>query len=148
MLARAGLVVLVALGAPLAACGGDDGGGSGSKLNATDVQGRAARFAACARRSDYKVVRPEPPNERAEFLHGEGFTFAEVDLEEPPALFFAAIVDFFPSRADATRAKERIESSLAGPSTVQKNTVVVHYTDDPGTPKRTQAEGVVNDCLR
>ena len=93
-------------------------------------------------------MQPEPPNERADFLHGEGFTFAEVDLEEPPALFFSAIVDFFPSRADASRAEDRIASSLAGPSTVQKGSVVVHYTDDPGTPKRTMAEGVVNDCLR
>ena len=93
-------------------------------------------------------MQPEPPDERADFLHGEGFTFAEVDLEEPPALFFSAIVDFFPSRADASRAEDRIASSLAGPSTVQKGSVVVHYTGDPGTPKRTMAEGVVNDCLR
>jgi hypothetical protein len=148
MLARAGLALLVILAAPFAACGGDDGGGSGSKPKATGVQTRAARFASCARKSDYKVVRPEPPNERADFLHEEGFTFAEVDLEEPPVLFFTAIADFFPSRADATRAREQIASSLAGPSTVQKGSVVVHYTDDPGTPKRTKAEGVVNDCLR
>ena len=93
-------------------------------------------------------MRPEPPNERANFLHGEGFTFAEVDLEEPPLLFFIAIGNFFPNRADAGRANERIWSSLAGPSTVQKGDVVVHYTDDPGTPKRTKAEGVVDRCLR
>lgn len=149
MLGRAGAPAIAVLLTLLVGCGGgDDGGGSGSKPEATDVQGTAARFAACARKSDYKIVRPEPPNERADFLHGEGFTFAEVDLEEPPALFFTAIVDFFPSRADARRGKVRIESSLAGPSTVQKNAVVVHYTDDPGTPKRAQAEAVVNDCLR
>jgi hypothetical protein len=149
MLARAGVALLVAVAAPLAACGGDGGsGGSSSKSKATDVEGRAARFATCARKSDYRVVRPAPPNERADFLHGEGFTFAEVDLEEPPVLFFTAIVDFLPSRADASRAKERIASSLAGPSTVQKGSVVVHYTDDPGTPKRKKAEGVVNRCLR
>ena len=151
MLARAGMALLVAAAAsaPLAACGGDGGSDRGtSKPKSTDVEGRAARFAFCARRSDYRVVRPDAPNERADFLHGEGFTFAEVDLEEPPVLFFSAIVDFFPSRAEASRAKERIASSLAGPSTLQKGTVVVHYTDDPGTPKRTKAEGVVNDCLR
>jgi hypothetical protein len=94
------------------------------------------------------VVRRKPPNERADFLHEEGFEFAEVDLEEQPLLFFAAIVDFFPSRADATRATDSIGSSLAGPSTVQKNTVVVHYTDDRGTPKQQKVEAVVNDCLR
>ena len=145
---RAGLALLVALAAPFAACGGDDEGGRGSTSKATGVQGRAARFAACARQSNYKVVRPTPPNERADFLHEEGFTFTEVDLEEAPLLFFTAIVDFFPSRADATRAREQIASSLAGPSTVQRGDVVVHYTDDPGTPKRAKAEGVVNDCLR
>jgi hypothetical protein len=93
MVARAGLALLVALAAPLAACGGDDGGGTESKSKASDV-------------------------------------------------------DFFPSRADARRAEGRIASSLAGPSTVRTGNGVVHYTDDPGTPKRTQAEGVVNDCLR
>jgi hypothetical protein len=148
MLARAGLALLVVLAAPLAACGGDDGSGSGSTPGPTDLEGRAGRFAACVRKSDYKVVRPQPSNERADFLHDAGFTFAEVDLEEPPLLFFTAIVDFFPSRAAARRAKERIASSLAGPSTVQKDDVVVHYTDDPGTPKWTKAEAVVDDCLR
>jgi hypothetical protein len=149
MPARSGFVLLIALAAPFAACGGDDGSSSGGTTpKSTDVEGRAARFASCARKSDYKVVRPEPPNERADFLRGEGFTFAEVDLEEPPVLFFTAIADFFPSRAEAGRAKERIASSLAGPSTVQKDSVVVHYTDDPGTPERAKAEGVVNDCLR
>lgn len=147
MLARAGLALLVALAAPFAACGGDDGGSNGSEAKSTDVGGRAARFATCARKSDYKVLRPKPPNERTDFLRGEGFPFAEVDLEEPPLLFFTAIVDFFPNRSDAGRARERIESSLAGPSTVQKGNAVVHYTDDPGTPKRTKAEGVVNRCL-
>ena len=148
MLARAGLALFLVLAAPVAACGGDDGGEGGSKPTAADVEGRAARFARCARRSDYRVVQPAPPNERADFLHGEGFTFAEVDLEEPPMLFFTAIVDFFPNRADAARARERIASSLAGPSTVRKGNAVVHYTDDPGTPERGKAEGVVNDCLR
>ena len=148
MLARAGLALLVVLAAPLTACGGDDGGGSRSKPKASDVRGRAARFAACARKSDYRVVRPKPPNERADFLHDDGFTFAEVDIEEPLLLFFTAIVDFFPNRTDAGRAKERIASSLAGPSTAQKGDVVVHYTDDPRTAKRTKAERVVNDCLR
>jgi hypothetical protein len=94
------------------------------------------------------VVRPQPPNERADFLHEEGFEFAEVDLEEPPPLFFAAIVDFFATRSDATRARERIASLFAGPSTVRRNDVVVHHTDDPGTPERRQVERVVNGCLR
>jgi len=142
MTGRTGLVVMVALATMCAAFGG------ASKPDASDVKRRAARFAACAKKSDYKVVRPKPPNERADFLHEEGLTFAEVDLEEPPALFFAAIVDFFPHRSDATKAKESIASSLAGPSTVQKGTVVVHYTDDPETPKRKKVEGVVNGCLR
>src|SRR5262245_53986416 len=130
MPARAGLVMLVALTVPFAACSGDGWDSSeGSKPNAgADLEGRAARFASCARKSDYEVVQPEPPDERADFLHGEGFTFAEVDLEEPPSLFFSAIVDFFPSRADASRAEDRIASSLAGPSTVQKGSVVVHTT--------------------
>jgi hypothetical protein len=110
--------------------------------------GESGAVRRCAGKSDYKVVRPKPPNERADFLHEEGFTFAEVDLEEQPLLFFAAIVDFFPNRSDATRARDSIGSSLAGPSTVRKNDVVVHYTDDPGTPKRQKVEVVVNDCLR
>jgi hypothetical protein len=148
MLARAGLALVLALAAPFAACGGDDGGDGGSKPKATDVEGRAARFARCARGSDDRGVQPRPPNERADFLHEEGFTFAEVDLEEPPVLFFTVIVDFFPNRADAARARERIASSLAGPSTVQRGNTVVHYTDDPGTPERAKAEGVVNRCLR
>lgn len=148
MLARAGLALLVALAAPLAACSGDDDPSSGSEPKPARVARQAARFAACARQSDYKVVRPKPPNERADFLHEDGFTFAEVDLEEPPLLFFTAIVDFLPNRADAARAKERIASSLAGPSTVQNGNVVVHYPDDPGTPKRTNAERIVNGCLR
>jgi hypothetical protein len=148
MPARAGLALLVALAAPFAACGGDDDANSGAEPKPAGVAGQAARFATCARKSDYKIVRPKPPNERADFLHEDGFTFAEVDLEEPPLLFFTAIVDFLPNPADAARAKERIASSLAGPSTVQKGNVVVHYTDDPGTPKRTNAERVVNGCLR
>jgi len=146
---RAGVIVVAALVTAAVGCG-DSGEDSSSKPKprAGDVTARAAQFAGCARKSEYKVVRPKPPNERADFLHEEGFTFAEVDLEEPPLLFFSAIVDFFPNRSDATRAKERIGSSLAGPSTVQKNDVVVHYTDDPGTPKRQKVEAVVNDCLR
>jgi hypothetical protein len=146
---RAGVIVGVAL---LAAAVGCDGSGDDSsskpKPRAGDVTARAAQFAECARKSAYRVVRPEPPNERADFLHEEGFEFAEADLEEPPLLFFAAIVDFFPSRSDATRARDGIESSLAGRSTVRKNDVVVHYTDHPGTPKRQKVEAVVNDCLR
>jgi len=89
-----------------------------------------------------------PPNERADFLHEEGFEFAEVDLEERPLLFFAAIVDFFPSRSDATRARDRIASSFFGASTVRRGDVVAHYTDDPGTTKRRQVEKVVNRCLQ
>jgi hypothetical protein len=146
---RAGVIGVVALLTVAAGCGGGgDGSSSKSKPLSGAVTARAAQFAGCARNSDYKVVRPKPPNERADFLHEEGFTFAEVDLEEPPLLFFSAIIDFFPSRSDATRAKERIGPSLAGPSTVRKNDVVVHYTDDPGTPKRQKVEAVVNDCLR
>ena len=139
---RTGQVVMAALATLCVAFGG------ASKPDASDVQKRARRFAACAKKSDYKVVRPTPPNERADFLHEEGFTFSEVDLEERPLLFFSAVVDFFPSRSDATRAKESVASSLAGPSTVRKKEVVVHYTDDPETPKRKKVEGVVNGCLR
>jgi hypothetical protein len=146
---RAAVIVVVALLTVAASCGGSGGGGSSKpKPRAGDVTARAEQFAQCAKKSEYKVVRPKPPNERADFLHEEGFEFAEVDLEEQPLLFFAAIVDFFPSRSDATRARESIGSSLAGPSTVRKNDVVVHYTDDPGTPKRQKVEAVVNDCLR
>ena len=146
---RAGVVGVVALLTVAAGCGGGgDGSSSKSKPLSGDIAARATQFAGCARKSDYKVVRPKPPNERADFLHEEGFSFAEVDLEEPPLLFFSAIVDFFPNRSDATRARDSIGSSLAGPSTVRKNDVVVHYTDDPGTPKRQKVEAVVNDCLR
>ena len=145
---RAGVIVVALLTAAVGCGGSGDGSSSGPKPRAGDVTARAAQFAECARKSEYRVVRPKPPNERADFLHEEGFEFAEVDLEEQPLLFFAAIVDFFPSRSDATRARDSIGSSLAGPSTVQKNDVVVHYTDDPGTPKRQKVEAVVNDCLR
>jgi hypothetical protein len=148
---RAGVIVVVALLTAAVGCGasGDDNSSKPKpKPRAADVTARAAQFAECVRKSDYRVVRPKPPNERADFLHEEGFEFAEVDLEEPPLLFFAAIVDFFPSRSDATRARDSIGSSLAGPSTVRKNDVVVHYTDDPGTPKRKKVEAVVNNCLR
>ena len=144
---RAGVVVVVALLSVASGCGGGDGSSSKSKPRSGGVNARAAQFAVCAETSDYRVVRPKPPNERTDFLHEEGFTFAEVDVEEPPLLFFSAIVDFLPSRSDATRAKEKIGSSLAGPSTVQEDDVVVHYTDDPGTPKRQQVEDVVNRCL-
>ena len=144
---RAGVVVVVALLSVASGCGGGDGDSSKSKPRSGDVTAKAAQFAGCTRRSTYGVVRPKPPNERTDFLHEDGLTFAEVDLEEPPLLFFSAIVDFFPSRSDATRAKEKIGSSLAGPSTVQEKDVVVHYTDDPGTPKRQQVEDVVNRCL-
>jgi hypothetical protein len=148
---RADAVVIVVLLGLVGACGGG-GNGDGdnarvSKLPAGDMAERADQFAECARRSGYEVFRPEPPNERADFLHGEGFEFAEVDLEEPPLLFFAAVVDFFPNRSQAVRARERIESSLAWPSTVRRGDVVVHYTDDPGMPKRAQVEEVVNGCL-
>jgi hypothetical protein len=146
---RVGVVGVVVLLTMAAGCGGGgDGSSSKSKPLSGDVAARAAQFAGCAGKSDYKVVRPKPPNERADFLHEEGFTFAEVDLEEPPLLFFSAIVDFFANPSDATRARDSIGSSLAGPSTVRMDDVVVHYTDDPGTPKRQKVEGVVNDCLR
>jgi hypothetical protein len=146
---RAGVIVMVVLLAAAVGCGGSgDGSSSKPKPRAGDVTARAAQFAECAKKSQYRVVRPEPPNERADFLREEGFEFAEVDLEEPPLLFFAAIVDVFPSRSDATRARDSIGSSLAGPSTVRRNDVVVHYTDDPGTLKTKKVEAVVNDCLR
>ena len=146
---RAGVIGVVTLLTVATGCGsGGDGSSSKSKARSDDVTARAAQFADCAEKSDYRVVRPKPPNERADFLHEEGFEFAEVDLEEQPLLFFAAIVDFLPSPADATRARDSIGSSLAGPSTVRKNDVVVHYTDVPGTPKRQKVEAVVNDCLR
>jgi len=145
---RAGVIVAVALLTAAVGCGGGDGSSSRPKRRAGDVTARASQFAECAKKSEYRAVRPNPPNERADFLHEEGFEFAEVDLEEPPLLFFAAIVDFFPNRSDASRARDSIGSSLAGPSTVRKNDVVVHYTDDPGTPKRQKVEAVVDDCLR
>ena len=148
MRGRASVIGVVALLTVAAGCGGSsDDSSSKPKPRAGDVTARATQFAGCTRKSEYKVARPKPPNERADFLHEEGFEFAEVDLEERPLLFFAAIVDFLPSRSDATRAKEKIGSSLAGPSTVQDNDVVVHYTDDPGTPKQQQVEDVVNRCL-
>ena len=143
MRGRAGVVVLAVLMALTVACGGNGGDGGASKLPAADVQGRAARFAECARESDYEVVLPKPPNERADFLHGEGFEFAEVDLEEPPLLFFAAIVDFFPSRSDAAKARDRIGESFFG-SAVQIKNVVVLYTSE----KRRKVEKVVKSCLR
>jgi hypothetical protein len=139
------MVTFMILGA---GCGGDGSDDSRSKLPASDVNGRAARFAGCARKSEYEVVRPKPPNERADFLHEEGFEFAEVDLEEQPLLLFAAIVDFFRSRSDASRARDRIGASLFGPSPVRMKDVVVAYTDDPGTSKRKQVEKVVVGCLR
>jgi hypothetical protein len=139
------VAVLMAL---VAACGGNGEKGGASKLPASDVKGRADRFAQCAKKSRYEVVVPKPPNERAEFLRQEGFEFAEVDLEERPLLFFAAIVDFFPSRADATRARDRIGASVFGPSPVRIRDVVVHYTDEPGTAKRKRVEAVVVRCLR
>jgi hypothetical protein len=150
MLGRAVVAAVAALMTLAVACGGGGGDGrsSAGKPRAGDVASRADRFAACARKSDYEVVRPKPPNERADFLHQEGFEFAEVDLEEPPLLFFSAIVGFLPSRSEATRARERIASSFFGSSTVRRGDVVVHYTDDPGTPKRKQVEKVVNGCLR
>lgn len=141
-------VVVAALMAFVAACGGGAGDGRASKLPAADVRGRATRFAECARKSRYEVVLPRPPNERADFLRQEGFEFAEVDLEEPPLLFFAAIVDFFPSRSDATRAREKIGASLFGPTPVRRKDVVVAYTDEPGTSKRKRVEAVVVGCLR
>ena len=151
---RAAAVVIVMLLGLVGACGGGDGGGDGDgsssepKPRAGDVAASADQFARCARKSDYEVVRPKPPNEQADFLHGEGFEFAEVDLEEPPLLFFAAIVDFFPNRSQATRARDRIGESFFGPSPVRMNDVVVQYTDEPGTAKREQVEKVVVGCLR
>jgi hypothetical protein len=148
---RVAAVVMVVLLGLVGACGGGgDGNGSSSepKPRAGDVAARADQFATCARKSDYEVVRPRPPNERADFLHGEGFEFAEVDLEEPPLLFFAAIVDFFPSRSQATRARGRIGESFFGPSPVRMKDVVVQYTDEPETAKRKQVEKVVVSCLR
>jgi hypothetical protein len=141
MAALVGTLVTVA-----AACGGGDGGSS--KPGAADVQKRAARFAQCAKKSPFVVVVPKPPNERTDFLRGDGFDFAEVDLEERPLLFFSAIVDFFPSRSQAARARDKIAASLFGPPPVHQKDVVVHYTDEPETAKRKTAEAVVLGCLR
>jgi hypothetical protein len=113
---RVALLVAVLTALAAAACGGNGDDGGVSRLPASDVKGRAGRFAECAKKSRYEVVLPKPPNERTDFLRREGFEFAEVDLEEQPLLFFAAIVDFFPSRSDATRARERIGASLFGPA--------------------------------
>jgi len=149
MAARAVAVLTAAVLALATGCGGSGGdGGSGSKVARGDVKKRAARFADCAKQSPLRVVLPKPPNERTDFLRGERFEFAEVDLEEPPLLFFAAIVDFFPSTSDASRAKDKIAASLFGPPPVRLKNVVVHYTDEPGTPKRRDVEKVVTDCLR
>jgi hypothetical protein len=145
---RAAAIVVTALLTMAVGCGGDGGNDRAAKLPAADVKGRAARFAECARKSRYEVVVPRPPNERADFLRQEGFEFAEVDLEEPPLLFFAAIVDFFPTRSDATRARDRIGASVFGPSPVRIKDVVVQYTDEPETSKRKQVEEVVVGCLR
>jgi hypothetical protein len=147
MSGRAVAVLTAAVITFSAGCGGG-GGGGGSKVPAGDVKKRALRFAECARKSQFEVVLPKPPNERTDFLREEGFEFAEVDLEEQPLLFFAAIVDFFPSRSDATRARDRIGASLFGPSPVRMKDVVVAYTDEPGTSKRKQVEAVVAGCLR
>jgi hypothetical protein len=147
MSGRAVAVLTAAVITVAAGCGGSDEGGD-PKLPAADVQGRAARFAECAKKSPFEVVRPKPPNERTDFLHEEGFEFAEVDLEEQPLLFFAAIVDFFPSRSQAARARDSIGSSLFGPSLVRTKNVVVAYTDEPGTSKRKRVEAVVVGCLR
>ena len=104
--AGAGVVVVVAL-LSVASCGGGEGGSSKSKPRSGGVTAKAARFAECAGTSDYKVVRPEPPNERTDFLHEQGMTFAEVDLEEPPLLSFSAIVDFFQTlRRDLRQEKD------------------------------------------
>jgi hypothetical protein len=147
MRGREAAVVITALMALVAAC--SNGGPAGaSKISGGGVQERASRFAKCAKKSQYEVVRPKPPNERASFLRDEGFEFAEVDLEERPLLFFAAIVDFFPSRSDAARARDRIGASLFGPSPVRIKDVVVQYTDEPGTSKRKKVEKVVKSCLR
>jgi hypothetical protein len=138
--------MITALMTLVAAC--SHGGQAGaSKVPAGGVQERASRFAKCAKKSPYEVVRPKPPNERAYFLRDEGFEFAEVDLEERPLLFFAAIVDFFPSRSDAAKARDRIGASFFG-SPVQIKNVVVLYTDEPGTSKRKKVEKVVKGCLR
>jgi hypothetical protein len=145
---RATAVVIATLMTLAAACGGDGGTDSGSMPPAADVKGRAARFAECARESQFEVALPKPPNERTDFLRQEGFEFAEVDLEEQPLLFFAAIVNFFPSRSEATRARDRIGASLFGPTPVRMKDVVVAYTDEPGTAKRKQVEAVVVDCIR
>lgn len=146
MSGRAVAALVGALVTIAAACGGGDGGGS--KVATGDVKKRAARFADCAKKSPFEVVLPRSPNERAEFLRKDGFDFAEVDLEERPLLFFAAIVDFFPSRSEAARARDKIAASLFGPPPVQQKDVVVHYTDEPETPKRKRVEAVVVGCLR
>jgi hypothetical protein len=147
MRGREAAVVITALMTLAVAC--SNGGQAGaSTVPAAGVQERASRFAKCAKKSPYEVVRPKPPNERAYFLRDEGFEFAEVDLEERPLLFFAAIVDFFPSRSDAARARDRIGASLFGPSPVRIKDVVVQYTDEPGTSKRKKVEKVVKRCLR
>jgi hypothetical protein len=148
MRGRAAAVVVTTLMTLVAARVSTGGHAGASKVPAAGVQERASRFAKCAKKSAYEVVRPKPPNERAYFLRDEGFEFAEVDLEERPLLFFAAIVDFFPSRSDAEKARDRIGASLFGPSPVQIKNVVVLYTSEPGTSERKKVEKVVKSCLR
>jgi hypothetical protein len=99
------------------------------------------------RRANTRSCGPSRRTSAPTFLRDEGFEFAEVDLEERPLLFFAAIVDFFPSRSDAAKARDRIGESFFG-SAVQIKNVVVLYTDEPGTSKRKKVEKVVKDCLR
>jgi hypothetical protein len=146
MSGRAVAVLTAAVITVAAGCGGS-GGDSDPKVPAGDVKKRAARFAECAKKSPFEVVVPRPPNERTDFLHQEGFEFAEVDLEEQPLLFFAAIVDFFPNRSQASRARDKIATSSFGPPPVRLKDVVVSYTDEPETPKRRQVEEVVVGCL-
>jgi hypothetical protein len=146
MRGRAAAVVVTTLMTLVAARVSTGGHAGASKVPAAGVQERASRFAKCAKKSAYEVVRPKPPNERAYFLRDEGFEFAEVDLEERPLLFFAAIVDFFPSRSDAAKARDRIGESFFG-SAVQIKNVVVLYTTEPGTSRK-EVEKVVKSCLR
>src|SRR5262245_53986417 len=150
MLARAGLVMLVALAAPFAACSGDGGQqrrveaerrrgprGQGGTVRVmrpeVRLRGRAARAARRAgrlpARGGLHLRRGRPRGAALAVLQRDRRLLPEPRRREPgrgpDRVVFGGPVD----RAEGLRRR-------------------AHYTDDPGTPKRTMAEGVVNDCLR
>jgi hypothetical protein len=84
MRGRAAATMIAALTALVAACGGNGDQDRASKLPASDVKGRAARFAQCAKKSEYEVVLPKPPNERTDFLLLKDAVVAYTDAPDTP----------------------------------------------------------------